>query len=219
MGGFCWTASLLDVPFIGSYVISATPPDPTAGVSATVLEMNSVSMDSVMGQFQPPAATDTKLPAALQRYFSPGQDGTYDWDTSFPKRGYHNEQIGHFCPMDVGSTDFQDDPNDPQVQSGVAQQHWTYHWAKRLFDYLTVLSPQDDYIPNVDPSRSPDGKQSGDPTLHNNALNNPKYPGLIAPAPMPNGPVATTATGANLGGRTPRPRRGWLISTPPASRS
>jgi hypothetical protein len=29
------------------------------------------------------------------------------------------------------------------------QEYWRYHWASRLFDYLTVQNPNDDFFPNV----------------------------------------------------------------------
>jgi hypothetical protein len=32
------------------------------------------------------------------------------------------------------------------------QKYWRYHWASRLFDYLTVQAPSDDFLPNVQPA-------------------------------------------------------------------
>jgi hypothetical protein len=182
LGGFARNGDLLQVPFIGSYRISTQP---AVGAAGNVLEMNSVTMDSVYAQYQ--ATTNNYLVSATPTVTA----NSYDADlTAGP--AFHNEQIGHFCPMTVGSTDFSDDPTDKNFAT--YEKTWTYHWAKRLFDYLDVRTPQDAYLPNVDPATSLG--VSGDPSLYaispasTNAAptNNTKYPGTHLPAPISGNP-------------------------------
>jgi hypothetical protein len=188
VGGFARRGDMLEVPFIGSYVISSTP-DPSA-TGAKVYEMNSVTMDSVYAQFLAPS---TNIPLA----------SSYDQDTTYtqypvynaPAARFHNEQIGHFCPMSTGrpianssltGSDFTDDPTD--VNFAKYQTVWTYHWAKRLFDYLDIFTPQDAYLPNVDPAVTSAGA-SGDPSVPGSST---KYPGASAtplPVPISSSPV------------------------------
>jgi hypothetical protein len=192
LGGFPRRGDLLEIPFIGSYVISTTP-DPSAR-GAVVYEMNGITTDSVLAQFQSPAA-NTPITSAYDRdtiyanffYRPPPPPNRSDpYYQMYSDMLFHNEQIGHFCPMSVNNlpgvtgSDFTDDPTDsnyPQYTKA-----WTYHWAKRIFDYLDVFTPQDAYLPNVDPAVTSAGL-SGDPSSHGSSV---KYPGATAtPLPVP----------------------------------
>jgi hypothetical protein len=80
--------------------------------------------------------------------FADDEDDLDDYDAS----GSPIEQIGHFVPIDGqdvavtsdGKSAVDDFDNDPS--------RWRYHWTTRLFDYLTVQSPQLDYLPDFDPA-------------------------------------------------------------------
>ena len=89
-GGFARNGDLLQVPFIGGYRISA---DPTG---RGIIELNSVTMDSVMAQFLSPQTTSTTADP-FGGLVTSYDAGLVDRDLPF-----HNEQIGHFCPMDNG---------------------------------------------------------------------------------------------------------------------
>ncbi len=174
-GGFARNGDILQVPFIGGYKIYKIDSNPN---TVTLLEMNSVTMDSVYAQFLPPASGSTAT--------------AYDVDPA-SSPAVHNEQIGRFCPMTFGATDLSD--LDAPSYSNLSDAQtvltgWKYHWAKRLFDYVTVFSPQDDYQPNVDPN------QNGDPTLP--GASNVKYPGA-AVKPVANGPDVIDSAKANNG--------------------
>ncbi len=177
LGGFARSGDLLQVPFIGSYRILTSretrAPKNMTTQDVNTLEMNSVTMDSVYAQFKPPNTISYLPNPSAKPAPSPI---AYDSDTSLGTP-FHNEQIGHFCPMNVGSTDFQDDPGEPTAAFTNNVKNWTYHWAKRLFDYVDVRTPQDAYLPNVDPAAGPNA--SGDPSLPGSA---PKY---SAPPPAP----------------------------------
>ena len=179
LGGFARNGDLLQVPFIGSYRIMAAP-ETQAVSNPPTLEMNSVTMDSVYAQYQ---ATSYNVPVAT----------SYDADMSVVAAApFHNEQIGHFCPMTVGSTDLLDDPGDNAFSTNV--KGWTYHWAKRLFDFLDVRTPQDAYLPNVDPA-GPVPNSSGDPSITNpNTPNAYKYPSNT-PVPVSGNPNITPVQG------------------------
>ena len=171
-GGFARQGDMLAVPFIGAYRIRAL--DPATGLPLTspqtFVEMNTVSMDSSL-------AEDTTLPV-----------------TSKPKPNdaagtEFKEQIGRFCPVGLSTytpagpgnvpppvpptMDFNTDAN--------ASLAYHYHWAARLFEYLTVQAPTDDFTPNVDPARADAGVT---PNIY------AKYPGdgtpVAAPVPVAN---------------------------------
>ena len=107
-GIFARNTDMLMVPFIGAYRVN------TVGVTNQMIELNSVTMDSVY-------AEDTLVGDSLM-------DDSY-------------EQVGRFCPLKTTLPDLNGTsvPSDP------------YGWASRLFDYLAVQSPADDYLPNVEP--------------------------------------------------------------------
>ncbi len=180
LGGFARSGDLLQVPFIGAYWIGYAPelvPGTFYG-----LQLNSVTMDSVYAQFQPPNY-NIPLPKSYD------SDNTLTASDGTPLPAFHNEQIGHFCPMSVGSTDFLDDPAESSDVFAKNVSGWTYHWAKRLFDYVDVRTPQDAYLPNVDPAVTPAGV-SGDPTLVGSQV---KYPPSTQPAAQPTPPAPVSA--------------------------
>jgi hypothetical protein len=161
-GQFARNADMLQIPFIGAYRIRALTPSAMAAGSFT--ELNSVTMDSAL-------ATDTTLPAAEVGTAGSGL-------TAVPS--VYIEQIGRFCPVgDPGNKTLDFNNN---ASSGPAT--WHYHWAKRLFDYLTVQSPQDDYYPNADPAVASTAylppSDSVSPPIP------AKYPGGISPVPVAN---------------------------------
>jgi hypothetical protein len=122
-GGFARTGDALAVPFIGGYRLGGD----------AIYEVNAVSVDAALAEdgdskddIDPATAASTKTPL---------------------------EQLGRFCPLyETGTTaayddlTFKPDPLNPSAQP--TQRH---AWAADLFEYVTVTSPQDDYLPNVDP--------------------------------------------------------------------
>jgi len=186
LGGFARNGDLLQVPFIGAYVVMLSP-----GSNGFVegLVMNSVTMDSVYAQFQPPNY-NVPLPNSYDA------DNTLTASDGTPLPAFHNEQIGHLCPMSVGSTDFMDDPAEPPAVFAKNVSGWTYHWAKRLFDYVDVRTPQDAYLPNVDPAVTSAGV-SGDPTL---AGSQAKYPATTPPVPVSADPNVTPVHSSGMYG-------------------
>jgi hypothetical protein len=163
-GGFARNGDLLDVTFIGAYRISPV------GAPASIIELNPVPWDSAMA-----TARDAN-------------DGA-NYGLPLATTGVTPltaENIGRFAPIDkTDSVNLADD-------FGTATNLWRYHWATRLFDYLTVQSPQDDYTPEVDPWKA----DPGYPTTYaypptSNAANGPK--------PVPNIITGVANTGLPLG--------------------
>jgi hypothetical protein len=121
-GQFPRNGDIMQVPYIGSYVVYDS-------TNTNLLEINPIPLDSayaaVTGTYA--AGNTSDQSAALANYGgvnSPGQD------------------IGRFAPM-PGSADY--------VASVETSTTGPYSWAFKLFDYLTLQSPQDDFIPNTDP--------------------------------------------------------------------
>jgi len=137
-GQFARNGDILQVTFISSYKLYTLVTDKNKKTAAQLVEVNPVTMDSAMA-----VASDPTDAQAMEPYLSSG--------------GAAAENIGRFCPIDsqdkiAGVDDFAPPPLATQTpgQSQVSTQ-WRYHWATKLFDYLTAESPQDDYLPDVDP--------------------------------------------------------------------
>ncbi len=128
-GGFARNGDILQVPFIGAYRITDS--------SGNLIELNAVTMDSVF-------AEDT--------------DTADDLGTATN----YGEQVGRFCPLyvkdahgagvDIDDFSYAGSATNP-ASYAVADGKWHYRWASKLFDYLTVLNPNDDYTPNASPAR------------------------------------------------------------------
>jgi hypothetical protein len=126
LGAFLRNGDLLQVTYIGAYKIV----DITSATTPKLVELNSISADSAMAT---------------------AQDFTNSY-TPIAAGGVTAENIGRFCPID----------NTDATSAGVATVNdyaaattgWRYHWATRLFDFLTVQQPGDDYLPDVDPWRA-----------------------------------------------------------------
>jgi hypothetical protein len=80
----------------------------------------------------------------------PGQPSQTIADSD-PTLGYQNSsdpyaayKVQYNTPTaPAGSQDLPQNAGDP------GQKYWRYHWASRIFDYLAVQNPNDDYFPNV----------------------------------------------------------------------
>jgi Helix-hairpin-helix motif len=156
-GGFARNGDMLDVPFIGAYRIRQIS---TIGTNPQFfLELNSLPKDSSI------AAVATGVPA-VDAVICPAQN------------------IGRFVPM---SASFAYLSALQTLRSGGAIAGVTlplpdyYSWTRNLFNYLTVQSSTDTYLPNVDP---------------NIALSSPAaptfaYPPQNAATPIPPTPVLT----------------------------
>ena len=161
-GAFSRNSDLLKVPFVGSYTI--TP----AANTALYIEMNAITMDCSF-------AEDTDVNDDPR----PQSDATIASVSNDTRNGgpfTTDEEIGHFAPIDTVTTGVQGsleqvsdgDPTliytlatDPYlpyeaiISSSGTQDFWRYRWASRVFDYLTVQSPNNDYFPNVNPTNYP----------------------------------------------------------------
>jgi hypothetical protein len=161
-GAFARNGDILQVPFIGAYVIDS--PDIGAGLDV-FLEMNSVSMDSVFAEDTDTANDPVIMPVA--------EAGIMD-----------REQIGRFYPIarNVNQAPFPAVPQTADFIDGIASANapttynlpgeywnftqsgdnpllpttyvpqWRYRWAMDIFEHLTVQAPHDDYFPNINKS-------------------------------------------------------------------
>jgi hypothetical protein len=176
-GGFPRNGDILEVPYIGAYRLMIQ-----AGVTWQTIEMNPVTMDSVMALGLAQSAWNETLPTgALEPTTTPpnpnGADPIYGILQTRPNPfpSFAIEQVGRFCPL--GPAEFPpgalpvytNAPNDYFLSpnpASPASPTWLYHWATRLFDYLTVQSPQQDFLPDVDPGVT-------DPNVSNTITPNP----------------------------------------------
>ncbi len=170
LGQFLRNGDILQVPFIGSYTIYGSTVD--AKGNHPLLEMNTLTMDAAMAE---------------------DGDPNDDFETISTGKRVYLEQIGRFCPIirNVFVNNSQPKPPGPlpddtlpASSATVANPAWRYHWAMSLFDYLTVNSPQQDYLPNIDPGSVTN--PSYDPTLSaaETKIFHPKYP-VVSSADLP----------------------------------
>jgi len=113
------------------------------------------------------------------------------------------EQLGRFCPLFFGAFD---DIGGARPSPLAPQPGHRYAWARDIFDYFNVLSPQDDYLPNIDPTLA------ADPTV---SPATPKWPGgdtavAHGPQPIPNAIGTTVATIAAGGGEDAAANHGLI---------
>jgi hypothetical protein len=152
-GGFARNGDILQVPFIGSYRLEI--PDTGATGNAVVLEMNPVTIDSAMalGLSQGNLFNEPAESLAVPNLNAGLNDPICD------PSGSLIENVGRFCPIDP--VDFGLKPTDPApvndfaaAPPGTVSPLWLYHFGMRLFDYLTVQSPQQDFTPEADAGES-----------------------------------------------------------------
>ncbi|HEX8914936.1 MAG TPA: carbohydrate-binding protein [Humisphaera sp.] len=114
--------------------------------------------------------------------------------------GMQIEQLGRFAPFYKGMFGNVDDLQGRANAQNPLPTH-RFAWATDLFDYLTVMSPENDYLPNVDPTGWDGGRNGGDPTVNAApALNTPKF-ATTRPQAVPNGPTVLTPGEAKNDGR------------------
>jgi hypothetical protein len=141
-GGFARNGDLLQVPYIGGYrILTAPTPEITTTneMSVGVIEMNSLPMDSAMADDED-ASDDCPGLASLPT------------NASIPPTQLQ-EQIGRFCPVGTPGIPDYDFHAPVALSSSVTNYYtgWRYHWATKLFDFLSVQGAQNDYSPNADP--------------------------------------------------------------------
>jgi DNA uptake protein ComE-like DNA-binding protein len=178
-GGFARNVDMMQIPFIGAYRIQPYSNIRSPSTS-TFTEMNSVTMDSAL------ANDNSTGVAALPPALLPSNPSAGPLNL--------NEQIGRFCPIGtLAATLTNGSTPDPTrlfdfgagfTTTGLdhSLNYWHYHWTRKLFSYLTVQAPQDDYFPNVDPTQTVDQSVTiqGQTTLPP-----PKYPNGL-PTPVAN---------------------------------
>jgi hypothetical protein len=157
LGAFARNGDILQVPFIGAYQIR----DGTQAVDDPKFEeMNSVTMDCAFCDAQ------SRVPST----------GLRDTTDTTDQNAQPVECVGRFCP--IQNTPINDyDLTGTYSTSGATQ--WRYHFGEKLFDYLTVQSPDSDYKPNADP-KAYLGNMS------------PVQNSLIVPTANPNNPLGST---------------------------
>ncbi|HXE53400.1 MAG TPA: hypothetical protein VN541_10310, partial [Tepidisphaeraceae bacterium] len=213
-GGFARNGDLLQVPFIGSYRLAVVPTTGVQSGTMNIIELNPVTMDSAMalGLAQQEWG---ELPDSIG---SPGftPDPSANPNGANPivnSTGATVENIGRFCP--ISQFDFANTPNSGLTLDGaplddyqpeaiipstpttppinVPSPGWLYHFGTHLFDYLTVQSPQQDYLPDVDPSPAdPNSLHQG-----NGQYAGTWNPGGIYSAPPQVSPVANVSQGTD----------------------
>jgi hypothetical protein len=131
-GGFARNGDIFQVPYIGSYKVTTLD-------GTQIIEVNPITMDAA---------------------FADDDDINDDYDSG--KNAIEN--IGRFCPID--GQDFGSSPaaiasalvdDYAPGTAGGGSLKWRYHFATRLFDFLTVQAPQQDYLPDVDPATAQPG--------------------------------------------------------------
>lgn len=165
----------------GAYT-TATPAQPRFPVGGFLRNGDLLQVPIVGGYILRDAANTVSWETnsvTMDAVFAEDGDFADNEDASVANMSRPVEQLGRPCPIvGVGTI------NDLAVDASGTNSR--YHWATDLFDLLTVISPQDDYLPNVDPVRF-------DPTMDAAATPTPnrKWPPNMnsdAYADLPAGP-------------------------------
>ena len=143
-GGFARLGDILQVPYIGSYMLSLS------GTIPTFQEVMSVSMDSRYAEDSNPDATagnEGNLPPAT----------VVAGDNSLADNV--DEQIGRFCSLaacrPLDTTGHPRVVYTAPVASGPVVTDDYYWWASRLFDYFSVSAPNTETFPDGSPYTYP----------------------------------------------------------------
>jgi hypothetical protein len=166
-GAFARDADIAQVPFVGAYVIvpqntvsGSNPPNPFS-FSTQIADYNTLSSDLTMAEDTDIA--DDPVPDYTEPGNTPpnGNQPATEWTL-------RHEEVGRFCPImntnnGVGTfvttnaasfgvmTGVNDgDPLGGYLTTPSAHAYWRYHWATRLFDFLSTQTPHNDFLPNVD---------------------------------------------------------------------
>jgi len=171
-GSFARNGDILEVPFIGSYRLAIV-----VNGNLQVIEMSPVTMDSAMAlSSQQPMLGEVADAGNLKGdpYAVTGASSTVAI-----------ENVGRFCPISLSDGTGVNDFAPALIGlAGPANVAWRYHFATRLFDYLTVQCPQQDYTPDADPSLA-------DP-VYEQQIAGSSYPaGYTAPRYFPRSPLPT----------------------------
>ena len=162
-GGFARNGDLLQVPYTCGYRVLLqntsfmTTPPPGTTAATRVVELNSLPMDSAFADAEDSNVQETSAEETAT--------------TTVPAA--YREQIGRFCPVGDPSVPTNPIPPAPPdytpndfrpplpvtiggtVVANTNLNNWRYHWTRKLFDFVTVQAPHDDYFPNVDPYNYP----------------------------------------------------------------
>jgi hypothetical protein len=144
LGAFTRNGDILQVPFIGAYQIRDGS---QTAAALNFEEMNPVTIDCSFCDVQNRITTTGGA----------GPLGTRDTTDTLDSGAQIVEQLGRFCPIAPTSAilakiDDYDWTGVYDKNTTVTRTEWRYHFAEKLFDYLTVQSPDSDYKPNVNPT-------------------------------------------------------------------
>jgi hypothetical protein len=189
LGAFARDGDILQTTYIGAYKVVDVS-QVVKGGAPQLVELNTISADSAMA---------TADDAISNPKYRPMASGTYT-----------AENIGRFCPIDNEDANLAgfggiDDFAPPPTGGGV-NANWMYHWTMRLFDFLSVHGPQDDYLPNVDPWGAD----------FNYGTNYRYGPANSNPQNIPT-PVANLVAGAANAGMNPQRSPNPIFQLPPRS--
>ena len=147
-GTFARNGDILQVPFIGAYTIEYGGAGRVTNPYTGILEMNSISMDSVFAEDTDVNDDPVVGAATFQDHEQIGR--FYPISHNPPRGGPGSQQVDDFY-VDGEYYNFPDatSVDNPTLQPHVAQ--WRYQWAEDLLEYFTVQAPNDDFFPNVSP--------------------------------------------------------------------
>jgi hypothetical protein len=192
-GAFARDADIAQVPFVGAYTLIpqgtvpvAAPATPVGFTTSNMMDFNTLSSDLTM-------AEDTDIADDPVPDYAQSTTGSGAGSQSGGEWNLWHEEIGRFCPImntgdgegiflttnktTVGTVSPVDDGSPLggyHTPLAAGKPYWRYHWATRLFDFLSTQTPHNDFLPNVDQTAY------GNPNLVVNGK------ALTAPTPVSN---------------------------------
>ncbi len=131
-GGFARNGDILQVTYAGAHTIKVSS-------NLAIVEMNPITMDSAFADDPDMSSSATLSPAQNIGRFAPIHPADLGFGINDPAAPYNDYHSAGPMPAPGNGTDW--------------STKWSaYHFATRLFDFLTVQAPHDDYLPNISPT-------------------------------------------------------------------
>lgn len=135
-GGFARNGDILQTTYTGAYTIKVSS-------NLAIVEMNPITMDSAFADDPDMSKSATLSSAQNIGRFTPIHPADLGFGINDPAAPYNDYHPAGPMPAPNSGTDW--------------STKWSaYHFATRLFDFLTVQAPHDDYLPNISPT-NPNG--------------------------------------------------------------
>jgi hypothetical protein len=207
-GGFLRAGDVMQVPFMGAYRVRELKLD--TSVAGAAAKDPAIDPNTGPGWYQLANGPDVLIELNSLPMDSAFAEDSIDENNEV-------ENIGRFCPLLRNLTDSVQglpsitisDPTDPFSNSTQYYKYWathSYDFAHKIFDYFTVIAPNESFSPEINPDRTLDTLKNHtsayrywDGSQYKHILNSNNFPDAEPVKSIDNGSSAASA-GQELAG-------------------